>query len=272
MNEVSQKYYPTVLQAIHLVILYIFIQTIVDFPLAVLDYYNGTDYLYHPVKKITLGVGSVLFILVYGFKKSKAPLSKVFPLKFFNPLVLIPIITFFWGMHNLLEIVSIWMDKVIPPPDWFWELFSKIFDSDYGWWGAFFKVAVLAPVIEELIFRGLILQGFRRNYNGFFAVFISALLFALFHLNPWQFPATFILGLLLGWIMLRTNSILLVILGHSINNALVLLSITYWEPIRSHPIYLMEKKDLYFVSTLVVLCSIVVIYLLSINWWKKSNG
>jgi membrane protease YdiL (CAAX protease family) len=269
MNDIRQKYYPTVLQAIHLLILYIFIQTIVDFPLALLDYYNGTDYLYHPIKKITLGVGSVLFILMYGFRKSKAPFFNVFPLKAFNPLILIPITTFFWATHNLLEVVGAWMDKILPPPDWFWELFSKIFDSDFGWWGAFFKVAVIAPIIEELIFRGLILQGFRRNYNGFFAVFMSALLFALFHLNPWQFPATFILGLLLGWIMLRTNSILLAILGHSINNALVLLSITYWETIRSHPIYLLDKKDLYYISGLIALCSVVLIYLFSIHWKKR---
>lgn len=269
MNEIRQKYYPGILQAIHLVILYIFIQTVVDFPLALYDYYNGTDYLYHPIKKITLGVGSTLFILMYGFRKSKAPFNKVFPLKIFNPLLLLPIATFFWAAHNLLEIVSLWMNKFIPAPSWFWELFNKIFDSDFGWWGAFFKVAVIAPVVEELIFRGLILQGFRRNYNGFVAVIMSALLFALFHLNPWQFPATFVLGILLGWIMLRTNNILLVILGHSINNALVLLSITYWETIRNHSIYLMEKKDLYLFSALIALCSVVLIYLFSINWWKK---
>ncbi|NQU53994.1 MAG: CPBP family intramembrane metalloprotease [Bacteroidetes bacterium] len=272
MNEIRQKYYPTVLQAIHLIILYIFIQTIVDFPLALFDYYNGTDHLYHPIKKILLGVGSTLFILIYGFRKSKAPFGKVFPLKFFNPLILIPIVTFFWAAHNLLEVVGIWMNSFLPAPTWFWELFGKIFDSDFGWWGAFFKVAVIAPVVEELIFRGLILQGFRRNYNSFIAVFMSALLFALFHLNPWQFPATFILGLLLGWVMLRTNSILLVILGHSINNTLVLLSITYWETIRSHSIYLMEKKDLYYTSALVILCSVVFIYLLSISWWKKKSS
>ncbi len=272
MNEIRQKYYPTVLQAIHLVILYMFIQTVVDFPLALYDYYNGTDYLYNPFKKIVLGVGSVLFILYYGFRKSKAPFSQVFPMKFFNPLILIPIATFLWGAHNLLEIVGNWIDKFIPAPAWFWEMFSKIFDGDFGWWGAFVKVAVIAPIVEELIFRGLILQGFRKNYNGFIAVLMSALLFALFHLNPWQFPATFILGLLLGWLVLRTNSILLAILGHSINNAMVLLTITYWESIQLHPIYLMEKKDFYYTSALVVLGSVVIIYLLSIVWWKKKSS
>ena len=271
MNKIHQKYYPTVLQAVHLIILYIFIQTIVDFPLALLDYYNGTDYLYHPIKKIALGIGSTLFILIYGFRKSKAPFLNVFPLKKFNPLILIPIITFLWAAHNLLEIVGFWMEEVLPAPDWFWELFRKIFDSDFGWWGAFFKVAVIAPVVEELIFRGLILQGFRRNYNGFIAVLMSALLFALFHLNPWQFPTTFILGLLLGWIMLRTNNILLAIIGHSINNSLVLLTIKYWDTIQSHPFYLMEKRDFYYISLLIVLISSVLIYFLSFKRKRKTE-
>ncbi len=271
MKPNQQKYYPTILQSIHLLILYMFIQTIVDFPLALIDYYNDTDYLYNPIKKIVLGVGSTLFILFYGYKKSKAPLAKVFPAKMFNPLILIPITTFFWATHNLLEDVSIWMNKVIPAPAWFWEMFNKIFDSDFGWWGAFMKVAVIAPIVEELIFRGIILQGLRRNYNSFVAVFMSALLFALYHLNPWQFPATFILGLLLGAIVLKTNSVVLSILGHSINNLLVLLSITYWEKISTFSIYLMDKKDLKYTSWLVVAFSLILIYLCSLNWFKRKK-
>lgn len=272
MNEPRIKYYPTILQGIHLIVLYIFIQTLVDFPLALIDYFKGTEYLYHPIKKIVLGVGSNVFILVYGFKKSKAPFSQVFPTKMFNPLILVFIATFFWGAHNLLEIPAALLDKYLPAPAWFWEMFNKIFDGDYGWWGAFFKVAVIAPVVEELIFRGLILQGFRRNYNGFVAVFMSALLFALFHLNPWQFPATFILGLVLGWILLRTNSIFLAILGHSINNLLVLLSITYWAEIRTHGIYLLEKSDFYFLSALVVALSLVLIYFTSTSWKRAKSA
>jgi len=259
------------LQAIHLLILYIFVQSVVDFPLALIDYYKDTEYLYHPIKKIVLGVGSTLFILIYGFKKSNASLVEVFPVKFFNPLILLPVITFLWAAHNLLVIPSAILDKYLPAPEWFWEMFDKIFEGDFGWWGAFMKVAVVAPIVEELIFRGLILQGFRRNYTAFKAIVMSALLFALFHLNPWQFPATFILGLLLGWIMMRTNNILLAILGHSINNFLVLLSLTYWQEIKSSWFYLMGKEKIYYTSLLVVLLSLLLIYLFSMKWFKKKK-
>lgn len=271
MKRQTQKYYPTVIQGIHLVILYIFIQTVIDFPLAVIDYYKGTEYLYHPIKKVALGVGSVLFILIYGIRKAKASVLQIFPFKLFNPLILIPVATFIWGAHNFLEEVNIWVEKMIPAPPWFWELFNRIFEGDYGWIGAFLKVVVIAPIVEELIFRGLIFNGFRRNYNGFTAVFMSALLFSLFHLNPWQIPATFVLGLLLGWLMLRTNNILVAILGHSINNAWVLLTVTYWQPLHEHPIYLLEKNNFLYLSGLIMLLSVVFMYFTSIPWRRKNR-
>jgi membrane protease YdiL (CAAX protease family) len=79
------------------------------------------------------------------------------------------------------------------------------------------------------------------------------------------------LGLLLGWIMLRTNNILLAILGHSINNFLVLLSLTYWQDIRSHAFYLMGKEKIYFTSALVVLLSLILIFLFSSKWAKRKK-
>lgn len=271
MQEIRQKYYPTILQGIHLVILYIFIQTIVDFPLALIDYFQGTEYLYHPIKKIVLGVGSVVFILFYGIRKSKLTILQIFPIKLFNPLILLPITTFLWASHNFLNDINIWVEKMLPSPPWFWELFNKIFEGDYGFWGIFMKVSVIAPIIEELIFRGLIFNGFRRNYNGFVAIFMSALLFSLFHLNPWQMPATFMLGLLLGWLMLRTNCIVVSILGHSINNTLVLLNITYWKEINEFSINLLDKNNLLRLSGLVMALSLILIYFTSINWIRRTK-
>jgi hypothetical protein len=269
MDNPARRYYPTVLQAVHLVILYIFIQTLVDFPLALIDYFRDTEYLYHPVKKIVVGIGSNLFILLYGIYRAKAPVYKIFPVRYFNPLILIAVALFFWGGHNILDEVNMTVEKYIPSPPWFWELFSKIFESDYGWWGAFFKVSVIAPVVEESIFRGLILHGLKKNYNALTSIFMSALLFSLFHLNPWQIPATFVLGLLLGWIMIRTNNILLAIIVHSLNNFMVLMNVKYWSQINTHSIYLMETKDLLLLSLFVVLLAIIFIYWLTLK--RKSK-
>ena len=271
MNNQAERYYPTILQAVHLVILYIFIQTVVDFPLALIDYYKDTEYLYHPIKKIVVGIGSNLFILLYGIHRAKAPINKIFPVRYFNPLVLIPVALFFWGSHNILDEVNLLVEKFIPSPPWFWELFNKIFENDYGWWGDFFKVSVIAPVVEESIFRGLILHGLQKNYNRATAIFMSALLFSLFHLNPWQIPATFVLGLLLGWIMIRSRNILLAVIVHSINNFMVLMNVKYWNKINTHAIYLMEVKEKIMLSTFVILLSIILIYWLTLQRKARSK-
>jgi membrane protease YdiL (CAAX protease family) len=267
----QKKYYPTILGAIHLVVLYLFVQTVIDFPLALIDYFNDTEYLYHPVKKIILGVGSVVFILYFGYRKAQTSIGELFPVRFFNPLVLIPITLFLWASHNFLNDINIWVDKQIPPPPWFWELFNKIFESDYGIYGAILKVVIIAPVIEELIFRGIIMHGLMRNYPKLVAIFFSGLLFALFHLNPWQFPATFLLGLLLGWIMIRTRNIFACILGHAINNGLVLLAITYADRISEFSFSLMPKYDQLKISGLVAMLSLILIALLTMNRKKKKQ-
>jgi membrane protease YdiL (CAAX protease family) len=129
----------------------------------------------------------------------------------------------------------------------------------------------MAPVIEELIFRGVIMHGLMRNYSKFTAVFVSALMFALFHLNPWQFPATFILGLVLGILMLRTRNIYLCILGHAINNGLVLISIQYWDEIKATSFFLSSKTDQLIISAFIATASLVLIFVLSRQKKLKGN-
>lgn len=265
------KYYPTIKGAIHLIVLYIFIQTIVDFPLALFDYYNGTDYLYNPVKKIVLGLGSTLFIFYFAYRRAGVPLNVLFPARSFNVLILVPLTFFLWAAHILIGEVNLELDKVLPPPPWFWELFNKIFESDFGIYGAILKVAVLAPIVEELIFRGVIMHGLMRNYSKFTAVFVSALMFALFHLNPWQFPATFILGLVLGILMVRTRNIFLCILGHAINNGLVLISIQYWDQLKEFSFFKSSKTDQLIISAVIVTLSLLLLFLLSRTPKPKTN-
>ncbi len=244
------------MQAIHLVVLYIFIQSLVDFPLALYDYYNDTETLYNPFKKVVLGVGSLAFILYYGYRHTGHPLRLVFPVRRFNYLVIPLLFLFFMGAHPLLNRVNEWVEKVLPPPLWFWEMFGRIFDNDFGMAGAFLKVVIVAPVAEELIFRGVIMHGLMRNYKPAKAVFYSGLLFALFHLNPWQFPATFVLGLILGWLMIRTRNILLCMAGHAINNLLVLLSVTYLGQVEPFPAGNLGKGAILLISLALVLLSV----------------
>lgn len=263
MNDQQTKYYPTIAGAIHLVVLYIFIQTLVDFPLALFDYYKGTDFLYNSYKKIIVGLGSTLFIFYFAYRKAGVPLKELFPSRSFNVLIVFPLVFFILAAQFLIGEINNQIDKVLPPPSWFWELFSKVFESDYGIYGAILKIVVIAPIIEELIFRGIIMHGLMRNYSKYTAIFVSALMFALFHLNPWQFPATFILGILLGILMVRTHNIYLCILGHAMNNGLVLVSLQYANEIHNTSFSQSSKSNQLIISAFVAIAALSLVFLLS---------
>ncbi len=232
MKDSPYKYYPTFWQAANLIVIYIFIQTLIDFPLAIYDYNHGTDWLYQQWIKLPVFVGSTLLILYLGYFFSGLTIKQVFPFKWFNLLILPAMVITFAGLQYFLNEINIRFEKILPPPSWFMELFSRLFESDLGIWGGILRIVIIAPVVEELIFRGVIMSGFTRNYNAVFAIFFSALLFALFHLNPWQFPAAFFLGLILGWIRIRTGSVLACIAGHAIHNGLVFLSVLHYNDLK----------------------------------------
>jgi len=77
---------------------------------------------------------------------------------------------------------------------------------------------VLGPVIEEFVFRGIIMGGLLKSYSNKIALLLSALIFAIVHLNLVQGMVAFLLGLLLGYIYIKTHLIYLCMLTHIINN------------------------------------------------------
>lgn len=85
---------------------------------------------------------------------------------------------------------------------------------------ALLSVALVAPVFEELLFRGIILDGFLKRYRPTVAIFWSALIFGVAHLDPVQGTAAFFVGLLLGWLFWKTGSLFLCMLMHILNNLL----------------------------------------------------
>lgn len=63
---------------------------------------------------------------------------------------------------------------------------------------SFIHVCILAPVVEEILMRGFVLEGLEGTYDVVFALLVSALLFALLHFNMVQTLSAFICGLILG--------------------------------------------------------------------------
>lgn len=86
--------------------------------------------------------------------------------------------------------------------------------------GGYAVVCLLAPIAEELVFRGaalrILLQW--KPQHRWLMIVLSALIFALSHLNPAQFLHPFLIGLLIGWMYERTGSVLPGIVYHWANN------------------------------------------------------
>jgi membrane protease YdiL (CAAX protease family) len=112
-------------------------------------------------------------------------------------------------LGNALQIV--W-----PTPAFFHAWFDHLHRSALF---APIALVIAAPVLEELLFRGVILRRLLVSGTRLRAVVLSSLLFGAIHLNPWQFLGAFSGGLLLGWIYVRTRSLWLCIAGHALNNA-----------------------------------------------------
>ncbi len=104
------------------------------------------------------------------------------------------------------------------------EEFDMILKNRWG----YLAVGLLAPLGEELVFRGAVLRSLLKQTlfgiqspraSAWTAIVLSALLFSLIHGNPAQMPHAFIIGLLLGWLYYRTDSIVPGVAYHWVNNS-----------------------------------------------------
>jgi fluoride ion exporter CrcB/FEX len=83
---------------------------------------------------------------------------------------------------------------------------------------AFITIVLLAHLLEELLFRGIILDGYLKNYSPINSIVVSAFLFALIHGNLAQGIGAFMMGVVAGLLYWRTKSLLLCIALHFSNN------------------------------------------------------
>lgn len=87
-------------------------------------------------------------------------------------------------------------------------------------------IVIMAPIVEELLFRGAIQGHLLRQWkHPAWAIVLSSLIFGLVHGNWVQAPFAFVTGLALGWMYYRTGSLLPGMLMHFVNNGTAVLSV-----------------------------------------------
>jgi len=93
---------------------------------------------------------------------------------------------------------------------------SKLFPSGaFGIAMTVLVAGVLAPVAEEIVFRGVLLSALDRRWGTGFAIVMSSAIFSLLHVTPFAVPPIFVFALLLGWLFVRTRSLTVCIVAHA---------------------------------------------------------
>jgi membrane protease YdiL (CAAX protease family) len=168
-------------------------------------------------------------VLWLGVRIAGLRLGEVAPVHPVPGALLLAVVPLAAGLGILLSEVDNLFRSVVPAPRELLEQFIALGrESPIG---GLITLVVVAPLTEELFFRGLVLRAFLHRYSVGTAIVLSALLFAVGHANPWQFASAAVGGLLLGWLYWRTGSLIPCFLAHASFNGLSVVATHLLPPI-----------------------------------------
>jgi membrane protease YdiL (CAAX protease family) len=235
VEELERKNYPKIKNAVLLCLLLIGIQLglggIIGLIIGLFGF--GTDSMLYGLGIIFGQIISFAIIILIGYKKTGKSFNDVF---FINKVSLnywIATIVFMFGFVFLSSELDNVLEHFLPMPSFLVDTFDSIMVEQLFIF-SIILIVIIPTITEEMLFRGIIISGFKDNYSEKKTIIVSSLLFGLIHLNPWQFISAFIVGLFSAWLCLRTKSILLCLYIHFFNNLLGLIAMKFSDimPIR----------------------------------------
>ncbi len=125
-------------------------------------------------------------------------------------------------------ILSDELDRIVniiwPAPDYILDLNNLLQpESTLGFILLILAIVVIAPIGEELLFRGFLQQILEQSWNDTTrSILVTALVFAVIHMNAYWFIQIYFLGILLGFLAWKTKSVIPSLILHSVNNGLAL--------------------------------------------------
>lgn len=216
--------FPTVWQALLLLVLLVVLQLGAT---VVVGLYQALQSI--PIDELTtllaiVNVSTFGAVIIVGVAWSRAPIREILYLRGFSPVLILPMLVMMLGLIVVVSEIDNFLQRFLPIPDWFMEMLAELGLGEGFAIGTFIVLVIVAPLTEEPLFRGILLRGFTRNYGTWIGVLGTAFLFGAIHLNPWQFLGAFILGIVFAWWTLQTRSVLPALLGHALNNGMVIIT------------------------------------------------
>lgn len=169
-----------------------------------------------------VGLGLMIWI---GIRTSRIPVAQILALRQFPPRLCIPLVILAISGSVLIAEVSNWTEEILPIPNSLRQTFLQILRAP-DWFGFFVRailLSLIAPITEELLFRGVFQYGLTQNYGPTKGIILTSICFGVFHITPWQGIGATLIGLLLGLVVHRTGSIFSSMTLHAIWNLLPLI-------------------------------------------------
>ncbi len=199
---------------------------------------SGGDDAMPPSLLILVG-NSIAFLGVtaLGWGLARAPFREVFPFGSVPGGIWIPLVAATLG-GTLLVAETDALLRLLPLPQELRDLLAEVERSMIDMARrdpvlTAVALVVVAPLTEELFFRGLLLRGFLHRYSSTAAILLSAFFFALAHITPNQLLTAWVGGIFLGWLRVRSGSLWPPVVAHALVNAQAAATLPFLDPERT---------------------------------------
>lgn len=268
MTENTSTYYPTINQSFWLLAEMLLISIPSSIPIGLFIIFKSHLEAYKILGSLAILITyAITFFWIIRIAKKRIENNGQWEVKWKTQRISISSLVVFGVMTLSTMIIMDPIIELIPMPETLLKRFEDLMRPDIF---SFLTVVVLAPVLEELFFRGVILESFLKNYSPWKAILWSAIIFGCAHFNPWQSVGSGLLGILIGWAYVKTNSLVPGIAIHFLNN---LISFTAMALSSGNSFYLTDIIDstlMYSILTVASITALVMGYTI-INKKETSN-
>ncbi len=219
--------YPNLKQSIWLVVLFYLIIAGSSLLLYLLGTILDQDPLSILYVNSFVSLVSLVLVIVYAQRRTDRTWPNILLFRTVPWGLYLPLAVSIVGLSIAISIVESAVHYLIPMPEPIVKIFRELVWKETPYTFAFYNLAVQAPLTEEVLFRSVILIGLLAHQTRKRAIFWSAFLFAVFHMNPWQFPGPLIVGIVFARWVIQTGSLIPAIAGHALHNFLFLMVARY---------------------------------------------
>jgi membrane protease YdiL (CAAX protease family) len=168
-----------------------------------------------------IGQGFLIVPVLIYIKRKNFDFIDSFRLNFISRDIIYTTVFISVGAMILSDELNILIGMIIPIPDSFLQIEALLKPKDpFSLVLLIITIIIIAPIGEELLFRGFLQKGLEKAWDDVTrAILFSSLFFAVIHFNPFWIIQIYFLGVLLGFLSWKTNSIIPCIIFHMIINA-----------------------------------------------------